>query len=160
MEEDLEATQDSGYRVGEKKTIQELQNLDSNDESLRKWKESLGLSAAQTGNDPRRVVVLHMALQVEGRPDMVMDLTNPSIVAILIALDELLKTFVLKEGVTFRIVIRFQIHNDVVCGLKYLHIVKRSGIKVDRMEEMIGSYGPRAEPFETKFDPEEAPSGM
>ena len=77
--EDLEATQDSGYRVGEKKTIQELQNLDSNDESLRKWKESLGLSAAQTGNDSRRVVVLHMALQVEGRPDIVMDLTNSSI---------------------------------------------------------------------------------
>lgn len=61
---------------------------------------------------------------------------------------------------TYRIVIKFKVQNEVVCGLKYLHAVKRSGIRVDRMEEMIGSYGPRAEPFETKFDPEEAPSGM
>lgn len=66
----------------------------------------------------------------------------------------------MKEGVTYRIVIRFKIQNDVVCGLKYLHVVKRSGIKVDRMEEMIGSYGSRAEPFETKFAADEAPSGM
>jgi Rho GDP-dissociation inhibitor len=78
MDQDLEPTQDSEYKVGEKKTIQELQNLDSNDESLRKWKESLGLSAAQSGADSRKVVVLNMALQVEGRPDMVMDLTNIS----------------------------------------------------------------------------------
>ena len=80
---------------------------------------------------------------------------------ILIKLDDLqFKSFVLKEGVTYLIVISFKVQNDVVCGLKYLHSVKRSGIKVDRMEEMIGSYGPRAEPFETKFAPDEAPSGM
>jgi hypothetical protein len=52
-----------------------------------------------------------------------------------------------------------RIQHDVVSGLKYLHVVKRSGIKgtslptrvvltifftVDKMEEMVGSYGPSA----------------
>jgi hypothetical protein len=31
---------------------------------------------------------------------------------------------------------------------------------VDKTEEMIGSYGPNAEPYEKKFQTEEAPSGM
>lgn len=31
---------------------------------------------------------------------------------------------------------------------------------VDKLEEMIGSYGPRAEPYEKRFAQEEAPSGM
>ena len=39
-------------------------------------------------------------------------------------------------------------------------MVKRAGIKVDRAEEMVGSYGPAADPYEKKFPMEEAPSGM
>ena len=31
---------------------------------------------------------------------------------------------------------------------------------VDRMEEMIGSYPPRKEPYEKHFAPNEAPSGL
>ena len=31
---------------------------------------------------------------------------------------------------------------------------------VDKMEEMIGSYGPRAEPYEKTFASSEAPSGL
>lgn len=34
------------------------------------------------------------------------------------------------------------------------------GLAVDKLEEMIGSYGPRAEPYEKRFAQEEAPSGM
>lgn len=33
-------------------------------------------------------------------------------------------------------------------------------VLVDKTEEMIGSYGPNAEPYEKKFQTEEAPSGM
>lgn len=43
----------------------------------------------------------------------------------------------------------------VVSGLKYLHVVKRKGIKMDKMEEMMGSYGPSADTYEKKFLPEE-----
>jgi len=49
---------------------------------------------------------------------------------------------------------------EVLSGLKYLHVVKRAGVTVDKLEEMIGSYGPRPEPYEKRFATEEAPSGM
>lgn len=54
----------------------------------------------------------------------------------------------------------YRIQHEVVSGLKYLQVVKRKGIRVDKTEEMIGSYGPNVEPYEKKFQLEEAPSGM
>lgn len=42
-EDELAPTQTAGYKVGEKKSLQEYENLDANDESLKKWKASLGL---------------------------------------------------------------------------------------------------------------------
>ena len=49
-EEDLAPTQTDGYKAPEKKTLEELKQLDQNDEALRKWKESLlGGSAAGAG---------------------------------------------------------------------------------------------------------------
>ena len=42
-EDDLAPTQTAGYKVGEKKSLQEYETLDANDESLKKWKASLGL---------------------------------------------------------------------------------------------------------------------
>lgn len=44
-EDDFAPTQTAGYKPGEKKTMEEYQNLDAQDESLNKWKESLGLKA-------------------------------------------------------------------------------------------------------------------
>lgn len=49
---------------------------------------------------------------------------------------------------------------EVLSGLKYLHVVKRAGITVDKLEEMIGSFGPRPEPYTKRFATEESPSGM
>lgn len=46
--------------------------------------------------------------------------------------------------------VKFIIQHDLVCGLKYLQVVKRKGITVDKTEEMIGSYGPAGEPYEKK----------
>lgn len=45
-EDELAPTQTAGYKVGEKKTMEEYQSLDANDESLKKWKQSLGLGGA------------------------------------------------------------------------------------------------------------------
>lgn len=49
---------------------------------------------------------------------------------------------------------------EVLSGLKYLHVVRRAGVPVDRAEEMVGSYPPRMEPYTKRFAPNEAPSGM
>ena len=42
-QDELNPTSTAGYKPGEKKTLEELAQLDAQDESLRKWKESLGL---------------------------------------------------------------------------------------------------------------------
>lgn len=42
-QDDLVPSMTAGYKPGEKKTLEELAKLDEQDESLKKWKESLGL---------------------------------------------------------------------------------------------------------------------
>ncbi|KAI8927722.1 immunoglobulin E-set [Entophlyctis helioformis] len=157
-QDDLAPTTTAGYKVGEKKTLQELATLDAQDESLRKWKESLGIKAtgaSGAANDPRNVVVTSLALEVAGRPDVAIDLSTPEAIK---ALETNVVT--IKEGVEYRLKVSFRINHDVVSGLKYLHVVKRGPLKVDKMEEMVGSYGPAPTEYTKKFPLEEAPSGM
>lgn len=54
----------------------------------------------------------------------------------------------------------FQISGAIVTGLRYIQVVRRAGINVDKLESMIGSYGPSPEPITKRFVTEEAPSGM
>ncbi|KAF3913019.1 hypothetical protein ABW21_db0202738 [Orbilia brochopaga] len=157
---ELEASQTEGYKVGEKKTIDEFTKLDADDEALNKWKASLLASGKPVGdpNDPRTVVIEEIALIVDGRPDIAIDLTEAN------ALEDLKsKPFTLKEGCEYRMRIKFRVQHEVISGLKYIHVVKRKGIKVDKSEEMMGSYGPNtdAQPVYSKlFATEEAPAGM
>lgn len=160
-EEELNPESTPGFKVGEKKTIDEYQQLDAQDESLRKWKESLGLGDTSKHisdpNDPRLCIIKSLGLEVEGRPDIIIDLSNPG------AVDTLKdKPFTIKEGVQFRMKVTFKVQHQILAGLKYLQVVKR-GVLSDKHQEMIGSYGPSTvdKPFyEKKFEPETAPSGM
>ncbi|KAI9009816.1 immunoglobulin E-set [Gaertneriomyces semiglobifer] len=153
--EDLAATQTPGYKPPEKKTVEELAQLDAQDESLRKWKESLGLKAAGPSDDPRKVIVLSLAMETPDRPDVVVDLSTPAAIAALKG-----QQMTIKEGAEYRLKVNFKVQHDVVSGLKYLHVVKRKGIRVDKAEEMLGSYGPSTETYEKKFPTEVAPEGM
>ncbi|KAK4494137.1 hypothetical protein PRZ48_014435 [Zasmidium cellare] len=159
-EEDLKPEQTEGFKVGEKKTIDEYQQLDQNDESLRKWKESLGIGSGTpiaNASDKRRVVILSLGLEVEGRSDIIIDLQKPG------ALEDLKNhPFTIKEGAVFRMKVRFQVQHQVLSGLKYVQVVKRMGVK-QKMQEMIGSYSPNTTDkteYEKKFEPDTAPSGM
>ncbi|KAL4931589.1 rho GDP-dissociation inhibitor [Aspergillus undulatus] len=160
-EDDLVASTTEGFKVGEKKTIAEYNELDKNDESLNRWKASLGLNAGEPIGDPndsRTCIIKSLALQTEGRPDVVVDVSAPG------AIDSLKdKPFKIKEGARFHIKVNFEVHHDVLSGLKYLQIVRRKGIRVSKDEEMLGSYAPSTtgKPFyEKQFQEEEAPSGM
>ncbi|KAK7538108.1 immunoglobulin E-set [Phyllosticta citribraziliensis] len=131
-----------------------------NDESLRKWKESLGIGSGNTisdPNDPRTVIILSLGLEVEGRPDIVIDLSAPG------AVDHLKeKPFTIKEGAQFRMKVTFKVQHHILSGLKYLQVIKRMGVS-QKTQEMIGSYGPNTTDkpiYEKKFEPEVAPSGM
>lgn len=111
--------------------------LDENDESLKRWKASLGLgsgSPISDPNDPRKCIIKSLALEVEGRPDIVIDLSADG------AVDSLKnKPFTIKEGSTFRIKATFVVQHEVLSGLKYVQVVKRKGVRVSKDEEMLVS---------------------
>lgn len=50
---------DAGYKLGEKKTLAELAQLDAEDESLARWKASLGVTtgAPSTASGPKVCIV-------------------------------------------------------------------------------------------------------
>ncbi|KAI5286179.1 hypothetical protein KEM54_006991 [Ascosphaera aggregata] len=160
-DDDLAATRTEGYKVGEKKTIEEYTQLDANDESLNRWKASLGLGSGtpiSDPNDPRKCIIKSLSLEVEGRPDITVDLSAPG------SVDSLKdKPFTIKEGSMFRIKATFVVQHEVLSGLKYVQVVKRRGVRVSKDEEMLGSYAPNTTDkpiYEKKFNPEEAPSGL
>lgn len=110
---------------------------DQNDESLRKWKESLGLGAGKTisdPSDPRKCIILSLGLEVEGRPDIIIDLKSPGAV-------EKLKTqpFQIKEGAQFRMKAQFKVQHEILAGLKYLQKVSRGPVSNKMQEMMVGT---------------------
>lgn len=167
IDDDLVPEKVEGYTVGEKKTIDEYKNLDAEDESLAKWKASLGLTADTKPypvkpGDNRKVVVTELALEFPEQPDLqpirinLEDSDGNTIV------DKEIK-FNIKEKSIYQLVVKFRVQHEIITGLKYLHLVKRGGIRVEKVEEPLGSYAPNTidKPFyERKFAEVEAPSGM
>ncbi|KAK1822698.1 rho GDP dissociation inhibitor [Friedmanniomyces endolithicus] len=158
--DELQPEQTEGFKAGEKKTLEEYQQLDQNDESLRKWKESLGIGSGKSlsdPNDPRKCIILSLGLEVGGRSDIIIDLSKPG------SLEGLNKNpFTIKEGATFRMKARFKVQHQILSGMKYVQVVSRVGLK-NKMQEMIGSYSPNTTDkpeYEKKFETETAPSGM
>ncbi|ODV93834.1 hypothetical protein PACTADRAFT_51584 [Pachysolen tannophilus NRRL Y-2460] len=162
--DDLLPEQIPGFKVGEKKTIEEYTKLDAEDESLAKWKASLGLSSTSnllpvSPNDKRKVVILEMALLVENRDPIIISLEKESE----LSLKDKKISFNIKEKSIYSLRIKFKIQHEIVTGLKYLQGVKKSGIRVDKLEEPCGSYAPNTvdKPYyEITFPENEAPSGM
>lgn len=149
---------DTNYQPPPVKTIEEIMAADQEDESLRRYKEAL-LGAAQAEqivvepNDERKVIVKKLALVVEGRDDMELDLTGD--------LSQLKKqVFVIKEGVQYKVRIDFIVQREIVHGLKYVQKTYRLGVPVDKMTHMVGSYPPKKDIQFYLTPAEEAPSGM
>jgi Rho GDP-dissociation inhibitor len=96
--------------------------------------------------------------EVNGRPDITIDLTHPG------SLDTLSKhPFTIKEGTTYQMKVVFTVNHEVLSGLKYIQSIKRKGIRVSKDQEMIGSFAPNTTDnpeYIKRFTEEEAPSGM
>jgi len=155
ISEEEEAGLASKYKAPAEKSIAELQNLDADDEALKRYKESLlgNADGASTG-DARRVVVKRIELHSE-------ELKKPLEMDLTLSPEELKKqSFKIKEGAEYRVVFFFNVNNEIVSGLRYSQVVKRKGIAVDKVDVMVGSYAPKAEMYSYKTDAEEAPSGM
>ncbi|KAG7663079.1 RDI1 [[Candida] subhashii] len=167
IDDDLVPEQVEGYVVTEKKTIEEYKNLDAEDESLAKWKASLGLTSdsnpypVKTG-DKRKVVIVEMGIEFPEDPKLAPIRVNLEDVDGNTILNKEIK-FNIKEKSVYQLVIKFRVQHEIITGLKYLHSVKRAGVRVDKMDEPLGSYAPNTveNPFyERKFAEIEAPSGM
>ncbi|XP_054946595.1 rho GDP-dissociation inhibitor 1-like [Physeter macrocephalus] len=140
------------YKPPAQKSTQEIQELDKDDESLRKYKEAL-LGRVAVSADPNvpNVVVARLILVCSTAPGpLELDLTGD--------LESFKKqSFVLKEGVEYRIKISFPVNREIVSGMKYIQHTYRKGVKTDKTDYMVGSYGPRAEEYEFLTPMKEAP---
>lgn len=160
VDNELHAEDTAGYKVTEKKTLAEYTQLDAEDESLKKWKESLGISSDSISdpNDKRRVVVLEMRVDVDGQEPIVIDLEKPG------ALEALKQNpIIIREKSKYQRKLKFRVQHEIITGLKYLQSVKRAGIRVDKSQEVCGSYPPNTKDkpyYEKVFAEEEAPSGL
>lgn len=160
---DDDGPSDDGYKAAAKVDMKTLLNQDAEDESLRKYKESLLGKFDESvcpKDDPRRVVIKELRIIYESRPkgDVIFTLDTQADVE---AMKN--KAFTLKEGCNYKIKVSFKCQHEIVSGLKYLNTVFRKGIRVLKEEEMLGSFPPQAKLHEVTFPRhgwDEAPSGM
>jgi len=155
----LEELEDNKYKPPPEKSLNEIINADKEDESLQKYKQTL-LGAATKDvvivepNNPNRVIVKALALLVDGRPDMVLDLSPDNL--------ETIKknTFTIKEGIQYKIRIDFIVQREIVTGLKYQQKIYRHSLQVEKINQMVGSYAPKTEIQSYTTPLEEMPSGL
>jgi len=154
--DDLKPTETPGYKPTAAKTVEEYAKLDAEDESLARWKASLGIteSAAKANTGPK-ITVLHLDLISPTLPpgkSISLDAQR--------AAETSKNPITIKEGVEYHVRVTFKVNHSLVTGLRYLQVVKRAHIKVDKMEQMLGSYSCRDESYTKDFDSEESPSGI
>lgn len=151
------------YKVGAKKTVEEYQKLDADDEALRKWKESLGLGGdvlpLEYPGDTRRVVIKQIQLIVDTEPQPItFDLTNEKTLKELAS-----KRYKIKEKSVYHLKITFKVQQEIITGLRYVQYTKKAGIAVDKIDDHLGSYAPNTvnKPvYEVELPESEAPSGF
>lgn len=148
VEDDAETP---GYKAPAQKALSEIQALDADDESLNKYKEQLlGKAGDVKDEGGHNVLVKTLVLRVEGRDDVVLDLTGD--------LKEL--KIAVKEGITFRLVVGFRVQREIVAGLRFKYNILRKGIKIISSSQMVGSYAPQSDAYAFVCPPEEIASGM
>lgn len=146
-----------GYKPPAQKTLDEILTTDAEDESLKKYKESLlgkvdNISCVYP-DDPRNVIVKSLVFEPTDAAKVVLDLTGD--------ISKLKKQkFVIKEGCEYRLGVSFYVQREIVCGLRYIQTTSRKGIKVEKDTFMVGSYGPKGEIYTFYTPKEEAPKGM
>jgi hypothetical protein len=113
-----------------------VNHLDANDESLQRYKESLGLGGGGKSisdpNDPRQCIILSLTMNTEGREPVTIDLAKTGA-------EKTLKDhpFKIKEGAKFTMSAKFKVQHQILSGLHYVQIVKRKGLRVSKDQEML-----------------------
>ncbi|MEU2870491.1 hypothetical protein ABZ769_14995 [Streptomyces olivoreticuli] len=100
-----------------------------------------------------KLVLLALTVSSEGRERLRLDPADSRLTA---------NPVVIKEGVEYNLGLEFRVIHGDTSGVRYTHVVKRAGAKVDKLEEALGSYAPSpdASPYKKALSAEEAPSGL
>lgn len=142
------------------KTVEDFMKRDDEDESVRKWKESLLGDAANADpalthppDDPRLVIPQEFKVVIHGGATHTYNLQDKA------SLEDLKKNgYELKEGQVFHYEISFLIHHDLVLGLKLKTKSKKMLAKNEAIFE-IGSYPPTIAPIIKVMEECEVPTG-
>lgn len=138
----VEEEENDNYVAAAKKPISEYVKLDAEDESLARWKRSLGLTNSGVNSigeegDERRVVVLKMEVFIAGREPFTVNVDDP------VSLKNFQENPIsVPGGVKYHLRVTFRIQHEIVTGLKYVQVAKRGGITLNRISELLGSYPP------------------
>ncbi|ATY63650.1 rho-gdp dissociation inhibitor [Cordyceps militaris CM01] len=161
-DDDTMPEETQGYKLSQpKQSLAEYEKMDAGDESLQRYKQSLGLGGGKDLSDPsdsRVCIILSLTMHSPSRDPVTIDLSQRGSES---SLKD--KPFKIKEGAKFTMSAQFKVQHEILSGLHYVQVVKRKGIRVSKDSEMIGSYAPNTDNQPTyikKFQEEEAPSGM
>ena len=134
--------------------MDELLSKDQDDASLNKYKASLiGDKVAPVfPNDPRKVIcdsfniifVNDESKNIEFNPEQ----------------KNVKNHYEIAEGSAFKLKIRYYVQHDIVVGLRFVNSVTKLLVKVDEIDDNIGSFAPKAERYEFTSREDEAPSGF
>ncbi|KNA06565.1 hypothetical protein SOVF_179840 [Spinacia oleracea] len=140
--------------LGPQFTIKEQLEKDKDDESLRKWKEqllgSVDLDEIGEALEPE-VKILSLSILSPDRPDIFLPIPEDG--------KPISPWFTLKEGSRYKLRFTFQVNNNIVLGLKYANTVWKTGMKVDKTKEMLGTFSPQPESYTHEMPEETTPSG-
>ncbi|KZV69838.1 rho GDP-dissociation inhibitor [Peniophora sp. CONT] len=159
-DDEFEQANTPGYKPSAAKSVDEYKNLDANDDSLARWKASLGLTGdAYVGDTSKpRLTVSYLELESSKLPagkSLKMDISTPQAIA---KLKE--SPIQVKEGADYKMYITFNVNHGIVTGARYAQVVKRTGVTVNKENAMIGSFSAAAEPRRILVVEDEFPSGM
>jgi len=155
-DEDWDATADS-YSAAPRMSVVDIMNKDKGDKSLEKYKAALLGEAAQTKesiayapNDTRHCIVDTITLVFSGRPPFVINPSDKNLKA---------KSIILKEGQSFKTIIKFYIQHEIVSGLRYQNAIYKHRFRVDKRKDMLGSFAPQKKAYEITMPEDCTPTG-
>eukprot|EP01018_Ginkgo_biloba_P006355 Gb_41790 [translate_table: standard] len=143
------------FVVGPLLPLKEQLEKDKEDESLRRWKEqllgSLDIDSMGERLEPD-VKILSLGILSAGRPDLTLPIPFvPNSRGL---------SFTLKEGSRYSLKFCFSVRDNIVSGLTYTNTVWKSGVRVDNIRVMLGTYSPQQEPYTYVMEEETTPSGI
>ncbi|KAL7587429.1 rho GDP-dissociation inhibitor 1 [Lactuca sativa] len=128
---------------------------DKDDESLRRWKEKLlgGVESDLYGQKDPEVKFHSIGIVSKDVGEITTSLPVKES-------QSGRPLFTLKEGVQYRLKLTFTILHNIVSGLTYTNTVWKSGIQVDRIKGMLGTFAPQKDAYVETLEEETTPSGI